>query len=71
VDYVNYAIEQERDNRLWQMWLTLYPNMNDDDFMSFEEFKSKSLGKRKQTDEDMMHMAMLLNAAFGGEVIQN
>jgi len=51
--------------RLWEVWLTAYPNMNEKNFTSFEEFKQKN-ARKKQTDQDMMIMARALNAAFGG-----
>ena len=70
VKQINKAIEEEKDSRLWEVWLTLYPNMTEDNFISFEEFKGKQ-AKKKQTDQDMMAMARALNAAFGGVEVMN
>lgn len=47
--------------------------MTKEDFMTFAEFKEKSLKttkSKKQTDEEMLAMAKLLNAAFGGDVVE-
>lgn len=43
VELVVKARERQRDERLWQMWLTLYPNMNKETWQSFSEFKERSL----------------------------
>ena len=50
--------------------MTLYPNMTEENFISFVEFKGKQT-KKKQTDQDMMAMARALNAAFGGVEVMN
>ncbi len=55
------------------MWLAVYPYMTKEDFMTFAEFKEKSMKTtkpKKQTDEEMLAMAKLLNAAFGGKVVE-
>ena len=55
------------------MWLALYPHMTEKTFVSFDKFKDDSTRKRKpkkQTTADMIAMCKLLNAAFGGEVIE-
>lgn len=55
------------------MWIAIYPNMTEENFLSFEEFKNKLIAKPKikqQTDEEMLAMAKLLNAAFGGKVVE-
>jgi hypothetical protein len=55
------------------MWLSVYPYMTKEDFMTFAEFKEKSMKTtkpKKQTDEEMLAMAKLLNAAFGGKVVE-
>lgn len=70
VKQINKAIEEEKDAHLWEVWLTLYPNMTEDNFISFEEFKGKQT-RKKQTDQDMLMMARALNAAFGGVEVMN
>lgn len=75
IDLIYKAYEQERDLKLWQMWLTLFPNMTEKDFISFSEYKNKVIDKtsdsgKQQTDEQMMAMCRMLNAAFGGKVVE-
>lgn len=33
-----YCLECERENKLYQAWVALYPHMGHDDFVSFEDF---------------------------------
>lgn len=41
---LTYALEQEKEKELWSAWLTLYPNMQDEEtFIPFEEFKKRTL----------------------------
>lgn len=70
IKQINKADEKEKDDRLWEAWLTRYQGMNQGNFMSFEEFKNKA-ARKKQTDQDMMLMARALNAAFGGTEVMN
>ena len=68
------AIEEERDSLIWQMWLSLYPFFSKEGFISYPDYKSKILAqnkpKRDQTDDEMLAMARILNAAFGGTVVE-
>lgn len=54
------------------MWLALYPHFTDKTFVTFGDYKNKLLNKKKeQTEEEMIAVCKMLNAAFGGEVIEN
>ena len=48
--------------------------MTKDTFITYPDYKKKLIAQSKpqkpQTDEDMMAMCKLLNAAFGGEVVE-
>jgi hypothetical protein len=46
--------------------------MTEKTFVSFSEYKRQLLQKpnRQQTPEEMMAMCRMLNAAFGGEVVE-
>lgn len=58
---------------IWQMWLSLYPHFTKDTFISYPDYKQKLLNQsklHKQTDDEMLAMCKLLNAAFGGEVAE-
>jgi hypothetical protein len=55
------------------MWLSLYPHMTEKTFISYANYKDKLFKTSKphvQSDEEMMAMCKLLNAAFGGEVVE-
>ena len=38
---INKAYEKDFDNKAFSMWLTLYPNMDKNTFVSFGDYKSK------------------------------
>ncbi len=42
------AHEKDLEDKLWQQWLTKYPYMTKDDFISFEEFKSYFIKDEKE-----------------------
>jgi hypothetical protein len=55
------------------MWLSLFPHMTEKTFVTFADYKKKLIAQskpHKQTDDEMLAMCKLLNAAFGGEVVE-
>lgn len=50
VDYLIYAIEQEKEQAAWELWKTLYPFMAIEWLkpIKFEEFKNKLSEKQYQ-----------------------
>jgi len=53
------------------MWLSLYPNMTKDNFISFTDYKNKLLHtKKEQSTDEMIAMVKMLNAAYGGKVVE-
>jgi hypothetical protein len=49
IELINKAILKQRERQEWEMWLTLYPNMDKKNFIPFEKFKSKQrTGKPKK-----------------------
>ena len=50
VDYLLYAIEQEKEQAAWELWKTIYPFMAIEWLkpIKFEEFKSKLSEKQYQ-----------------------
>lgn len=72
---IKKAREREEDKPVWQMWLALYPYMDKKTFVPYPEFKNKMLKKasdvsKRQTPEEMLTMVKVLNAAFGGKVVE-
>lgn len=37
------AFKRDCENRLWEQWLVDYGRMNSEDFMSFEDYKNRSV----------------------------
>lgn len=48
VDYLIYAIEQEKEQAAWEIWAPMYPYMIMKwiDFVKFEDFKNKLFQKQ-------------------------
>ena len=47
VDYLLYAIEQEKEQAAWELWTGMYPFMTMKwiDFVKFDEFRNKLFQK--------------------------
>lgn len=72
IDFIVKAHEEELDEKIFRIWLSLLPGMDEKTFMSFNDFKKDMLegaDKEKQTEEDMLHTVQRLNTALGGEVV--
>lgn len=41
IQIINKAYEKDFENRSFSMWLTLYPNMDKKNFISFDDYKRK------------------------------
>ena len=37
------AYKKDFEDRLWQQWLSVYPNMSKENFISFQDFKKGTL----------------------------
>lgn len=61
------ALKKERENDAWDMWLTLYPRMNKENFMSFEDFKKEVIKSavrvsnktKEEIEEEMLKIVAL------------
>lgn len=46
------AYEKRTDNRLYSLWITLYPHFTEENFLNFSQFKEKiHAGKKSETGE--------------------
>ena len=45
--FINFAIEKAVENKQWDLYLTVYPNMTKDNFKTFEEYTGKKNKKEK------------------------
>lgn len=41
IEIINKAYEKEFENKAFSMWLTLYPNMDKKNFISFNDYKNQ------------------------------
>lgn len=63
IEIINQAINKVDEDKHWQVWLTMYPNMTEKTFVPFEKFYKRG-GKEKpkskvsnKTPEEIMEMA--------------
>lgn len=43
---IDHAIKKEKELAAWDLWKALYPNMNKNSWISFEDFKKKVISER-------------------------
>ena len=48
---INKAVEKNNDQRLWDLYCTIYPNMDKETFISFEKFKKPSVKAESREPE--------------------
>jgi len=55
VELINHLFKEIGKRKLWEMWLTMYPNMDKKTFVSFDDFyKRSSRPISTETDEEIM-----------------
>jgi len=50
IDLMVKAMEKQREQRTWQLWVSIYPNMGEDNFIKYEEFKDQ-VNKKPETPQ--------------------
>jgi hypothetical protein len=40
---VSHAVEHEAEQAVWDIWVAVYPNFNEETFIPFSEFKKEQL----------------------------
>lgn len=46
IDLIIYALEKDRENKIFEMWKLQFPNMDSETFISFEDYRIKAMSKR-------------------------
>lgn len=67
IDLFIYAIEKDKENKLWELWKLQYPQMDKESFITFEEYKNKNIKKQttKKTYEEIEKEMEEVEKAFG------
>jgi hypothetical protein len=76
VDLINKAIEQTHEQRDWDLYRSVYPNMDKKSFVSFDKFRGKnvstSTNKPKMTKQEIIDMAENIRMGHqGGDINGN
>ena len=71
IELINKAIEKRNEQKDWDMWLTLYPNMDKKTFISFDKFRGKKqvkvINNTKLTKEEIIEKAEELRKLHQGK----
>lgn len=77
-ELIKKAYEKQAEEKIWQMWVSIYPNMDKEHFISFKDFKDSmtektSTPKQKlKTKEEIYAQADKIVAAYnkskGGKI---
>ena len=62
---VTHEIDKEIERMFWDKWLTLYPNMNQDNFISFSEFKEMHKPQERLNESDKERIDRLVDNIRG------
>lgn len=54
INLINKAYEKDFEGKAWSMWLTLYPNMDKKNFVSFNDYKKKIINKPMSAQSQTM-----------------
>ena len=67
IDLFIYAIEKDKENKLWELWKLQYPQMDEESFITFEEYKNKNIKKQttQKTYEEIEKEMEEVEKAFG------
>lgn len=72
IDYIVYAVEQEKEQAAWELWKTLYPFMAMEWLknIKFEDFKNKLFQKQykytQKSLEEIEEEMLAIVAAYKG-----
>ena len=47
---INKAIEKRNEQKDWDIWLSIYPDMDKDTYIPFEKFRSKAVKVSRVTE---------------------
>lgn len=49
IDLFTYALEKNLENDFFEMWKLQFPNMDEESFISFEDYKAKMMTRKHST----------------------
>lgn len=47
INLTNEAIKKQQEQKDWELYLSIYPNMDKNTFIPFEKFRSKNISSKK------------------------
>ena len=66
---LNHLIEQKEEEKAWQMWVSVYPDMDKNSFIPFSKFYEKSkiakIPKQQKTAKELLEQAEKIRKSLG------
>lgn len=62
LELIKTAYQKQAEERLWQRWLVDYSNMDQEHFMSFEDYKNKVFKPQNTTNTKLDAKAIIVKA---------
>lgn len=72
MDIINAGIDNLKKEKMWQLYLSVYPKMTEETFMSFDDFmeyQKKPQQPAHKKEEILDNVRNILNRSFRKEVI--
>jgi hypothetical protein len=63
-------INEINENKIWDKWIAIYPNMTQDNFISFDEFKEQHKPKKPLTESDKARIDKMVDS-INDKVVKN
>ena len=65
MELIDKARESKAEERTWSLWVSIFPNMDEEHFINYEDFKAEVGDGRleKRSDEDIITQAERTKAA--------
>lgn len=59
INLINKAAEKRSEQKEWEMWISIYPNMDKNTFVPFEKFRSKAQPQKQNnlTSQEILEKA--------------
>ena len=63
IDFIQIAYQKDVEQKLWEQWLVNYANMDESNFMSFEDYKKKALSSGKDKNKPSLDAKSIIEDA--------
>ena len=62
LELINKALEKEEEQKDWEVWISIYPDMTEKNFISFRDYRIKKNSPPKKEKEKLTNEQIIANA---------